>query len=610
MERKDLRNIAIIAHVDHGKTTLVDQLLKQAGAFRENQQVAERVMDSGAIERERGITILAKNCSCIYNGVKINIVDTPGHADFGGEVERVLKMVNGVLLLVDAAEGCMPQTRFVLQKALQQNLSLVIAVNKIDRPDARIKEVIDEILELLMDLGATDEQLDSPMVFCSGRNGTASYDWVHPEEATDMKPLFDTILKYVKCPEGDPAAPFRMLCSSVDYNDFVGRMGVGRIQDGTVKVGDAVQVCDWHDESVKINGRITKLFDFKANGREACETAAAGDIVAFAGIPDVNIGNTICNPGKVEPLPFVKITDPTVEMTFAVNDSPFAGKEGKFVTSRQIRDRLQKELLKDVALRVEDSPTSDSFRVMGRGEMHLSILIETMRREGYELQVSPPHVLTHEENGKTMEPMERVVIDVPEEYQGAVMTALGARKALLMNMQPMNSRSRLEFRMPSRGLFGYRSQFLTDTHGEGIMNTIFDGYEEWQGDISTRSTGSIVSFETGDAVTYGLYNAQQRGTLLIGAGEKVYEGMVIGYTADGSDIDVNVCKTKHLTNTRASGSDDALRLVPISPLSLEGSLEFLAPDELLEVTPEHLRIRKRVLNHELRMKAYGKKKNG
>lgn len=504
----------------------------------------------------------------------------------------------------------MPQTRFVLQKALQQNLSLVIAVNKIDRPDARIKEVIDEILELLMDLGATDEQLDSPMVFCSGRNGTASYDWVHPEEATDMKPLFDTILKYVKCPDGDPSAPFRMLCSSVDYNDFVGRMGVGRIQDGTVKVGDAVQVCDWHDESVKINGRITKLFDFKANGREACETAAAGDIVAFAGIPDVNIGNTICNPGKVEPLPFVKITDPTVEMTFAVNDSPFAGKEGKFVTSRQIRDRLQKELLKDVALRVEDSPTSDSFRVMGRGEMHLSILIETMRREGYELQVSPPHVLTHEENGKTMEPMERVVIDVPEEYQGAVMTALGARKALLMNMQPMNSRSRLEFRMPSRGLFGYRSQFLTDTHGEGIMNTIFDGYEEWQGDISTRSTGSIVSFETGDAVTYGLYNAQQRGTLLIGAGEKVYEGMVIGYTADGSDIDVNVCKTKHLTNTRASGSDDALRLVPISPLSLEGSLEFLAPDELLEVTPEHLRIRKRVLNHELRMKAYGKKKNG
>ena len=610
MERKDLRNIAIIAHVDHGKTTLVDQLLKQAGAFRENQQVAERVMDSGAIERERGITILAKNCSCIYDGVKINIVDTPGHADFGGEVERILKMVNGVLLLVDAAEGCMPQTRFVLQKALQQNLSLVIAVNKIDRPDARIKEVIDEILELLMDLGATDEQLDSPMVFCSGRNGTASYDWVHPEEATDMKPLFDTILKYVKCPEGDPAAPFRMLCSSVDYNDFVGRMGVGRIQDGTVKVGDAVQVCDWHDESVKINGRITKLFDFKANGREACETASAGDIVAFAGIPDVNIGNTICNPGKVEPLPFVKITDPTVEMTFAVNDSPFAGKEGKFVTSRQIRDRLQKELLKDVALRVEDSPTSDSFRVMGRGEMHLSILIETMRREGYELQVSPPHVLTHEENGKTMEPMERVVIDVPEEYQGAVMTALGARKALLMNMQPMNSRSRLEFRMPSRGLFGYRSQFLTDTHGEGIMNTIFDGYEEWQGEISTRSTGSIVSFETGDAVTYGLYNAQQRGTLLIGAGEKVYEGMVIGYTADGSDIDVNVCKTKHLTNTRASGSDDALRLVPISPLSLEGSLEFLAPDELLEVTPEHLRIRKRVLNHELRMKAYGKKKNG
>ena len=608
MERKDLRNIAIIAHVDHGKTTLVDQMLRQSGAFRDNQQVAERVMDSGDIERERGITILAKNCSCVYNDVKINIVDTPGHADFGGEVERVLKMVNGVLLLVDAAEGCMPQTRFVLQKALQQNLSLVIAVNKIDRPDARIKEVIDEILLLLMDLGATDEQLDSPMVFCSGRAVTASYNWEQP--GTDLKPLFDTILKYVKCPEGDPEAPFQMLCSSVDYNDFVGRIGIGRIQNGNLKVGQDVQVCDWHNPDVAMKGRITKLYDFKANGREPIESASAGDIVAFSGLPDITIGNTLCDPSKVEPLPFLKINDPTVEMTFSVNDSPFAGREGKFVTSRQIRDRLQKELLKDVALRVEDSATNDSFRVMGRGEMHLSILIETMRREGYELQVSPPHVLTHEENGKTMEPMERVVIDVPEEYQGAVMTALGARKALLMNMQPMNSRSRLEFRMPSRGLFGYRSQFLTDTHGEGIMNTIFDGFEEWQGDISTRSTGSIVSFETGDAVTYVLYNAQQRGTLLIGAGEKVYEGMVIGYTADGSDIDVNVCKTKHLTNTRASGSDDALRLVPISPLSLEGSLEFLAPDELLEVTPEHLRIRKRVLNHELRMKAYGKKKNG
>ena len=584
MERKDLRNIAIIAHVDHGKTTLVDQMLRQSGAFRDNQQVAERVMDSGDIERERGITILAKNCSCVYNDVKINIVDTPGHADFGGEV---------------------PQTRFVLQKALQQNLSLVIAVNKIDRPDARIKEVIDEILLLLMDLGATDEQLDSPMVFCSGRAGTASYNWEQP--GTDLKPLFDTILKYVKCPEGDPEAPFQMLCSSVDYNDFVGRIGIGRIQNGNLKVGQDVQVCDWHNPDVAMKGRITKLYDFKANGREPIESASAGDIVAFSGLPDITIGNTLCDPSKVEPLPFLKINDPTVEMTFSVNDSPFAGREGKFVTSRQIRDRLQKELLKDVALRVEDSATNDSFRVMGRGEMHLSILIETMRREGYELQVSPPKVLTHVENGKTMEPMERVVIDVPTQYQGAVMTALGARKGILQQMEPIGTRVRLEFRMPSRGLFGYRNQFLTDTHGEGILNTIFDGYEEWCGDITCRSTGSLVSYDTGDAVTYGLFNAQGRGTLIVTPGEKVYEGMVVGYTPTGEDITVNVCKTKHLTNTRASGSDDALRLVPVSKFSLEGCLEFLAPDELLEVTPENLRIRKRILSHDQRMKATHKK---
>ena len=607
MERTDLRNIAIIAHVDHGKTTLVDQMLKQSGAFRENQQVAERVMDSGDIERERGITILAKNCSTVYNGVKINIVDTPGHADFGGEVERVLKMVNGVLLLVDAAEGCMPQTRFVLQKALQQNLSLVIAVNKIDRPDARIKEVIDEVLLLLMDLGATDEQLDSPMVFCSGRAGTASYSPDVP--GTDLKPLFDTILEYVKCPEGDPEAPFQMLCSSVDYNDFVGRIGIGRIQNGVAKVGQDVQVCDWHNPDVSLRGRITKLYDFKANGREPIEEAKAGDIVAFSGLANVTIGNTLCDPANVEPLPFVKINDPTVEMTFSVNDSPFAGREGKYVTSRQIRDRLQRELLKDVALRVEDSATSDSFRVMGRGEMHLSILIETMRREGYELQVSPPKVLTHVENGVTMEPMERVVVDVPTDYQGAVMTALGARKAILQQMEPIGSRVRLEFRMPSRGLFGYRSQFLTDTHGEGILNTIFDGYEAWQGDITCRSTGSLISFETGDAVTYGLFNAQGRGTLIVTPGEKVYGGMVVGYTPTGEDITVNVCKTKHLTNTRASGSDDALRLVPVSKFSLEGCLEFLAPDELLEVTPKSLRIRKRILSHDLRMKELKGKKN-
>ena len=608
MERKDLRNIAIIAHVDHGKTTLVDQMLKQSGAFRENQQVAERVMDSGDIERERGITILAKNCSTVYNGVKINIVDTPGHADFGGEVERVLKMVNGVLLLVDAAEGCMPQTRFVLQKALQQNLSLVVVINKIDRPDARIKEVVDEVLYLLMDLGASDEQLECPMVYCCGRAGTASLDPDVP--GTDLVPLFDTILDTIEPPEGDPDAPFQMLVSSVDYNDFVGRIGIGRIQNGTCRVGEEVVACDWHDPSVRLRGRLTKLYDFQANGRVPCDNITAGDIVAFSGLPDVTIGNTLCDPAKVEPLPFVKINDPTVEMTFSVNDSPLAGREGKYVTSRQIRDRLNRELLKDVALKVEDSATTDSFRVMGRGEMHLSILIETMRREGYELQVSPPKVLTHEEDGQLMEPFERVVIDTPTEYQGAVMTALGSRKAILQQMEPIGTRVRLEFRMPSRGLFGYRSQFLTDTHGEGILNTIFDGYDAWCGDITCRNTGSLVSHETGEAVTYGLYNAQQRGTLIVTPGEKVYEGMVIGYTPTGEDISVNVCKTKHLTNTRASGSDDALRLVPVSKFSLEACLEFLAPDELLEVTPENLRIRKRILNHDMRMKQLKGKKNG
>ncbi|MEG2205826.1 MAG: translational GTPase TypA [Oscillospiraceae bacterium] len=601
MEQKNLRNVAIIAHVDHGKTTLVDQMLKQSGAFRENQQVAERVMDSGDIERERGITILAKNACTYYDDIKINIIDTPGHADFGGEVERVLKMVNGVLLLVDAAEGCMPQTRFVLQKALQQNLSLVIAVNKIDRPDSRIKEVIDEILMLLMDLGATDEQLDSPMVFCSGRAGTASYS---PDVVgTDLEPLFKTIIEYVKPPVGNPAEPLSMLCSSVDYNEFVGRIGIGRIGNGTIKVGQDVAVCDYHDPDVSKKGRITALYSFEANGRTPIQEAQAGDIVAFSGLTDINIGNTLCDTSMVTPLPFMKINDPTVEMTFSVNDSPFAGKEGKFVTSRQIRDRLHKELLKDVALKVEDSASSESFRVMGRGEMHLSILIETMRREGYELQVSPPKVLLHEENGKTLEPMEHVVIDVPLIYQGSVMQKLGTRKGELVQMAPLgDTRMRVEFRIPSRGMFGYRSEFLTDTHGEGILNTIFDGYDEWRGEIAGRSTGSLISFETGDAITYGLFNAQARGTLLVTAGEKVYEGMVVGYSPSGEDITVNVCKKKQLTNTRASGSDDSLRLIPISKFSLEASLEFLAQDELLEVTPKSIRIRKRILDHNLRMK--------
>lgn len=604
--RADLRNIAIIAHVDHGKTTLVDEMLKQSGAFRAGQQVAERVMDSGDLERERGITILAKNASCVYNDVKINIVDTPGHADFGGEVERVLKMVGGVLLLVDAAEGPMPQTRFVLEKALAQDLSIVIVVNKVDRPDARIDEVVDEILLLLMDLGATDAQLDSPMVFTSGRAGTASYS---PDvEGTDFKPLFETILEYVKPPEGDPEAPFAMLCSAIDYNDYVGRIGIGRVENGVVRQNMDVVVCDWHDDKLNQKGRITALYSFEGVGRTPVEEAKAGDIVAFSGLEDINIGNTLCDVLAVQPLPFLRITDPTVEMTFAVNDSPFAGKEGKFVTSRQIRDRLRRELLKDVALRVEDTPTTDAFRVMGRGEMHLSILIETMRREGYEFQVSPPKVLLHEEDGEIQEPMEHVVVDVPGEYQGAVIQKLGSRKGEMVQMSPSGERMRIEFKIPSRGLFGYRGEFLTDTHGEGILNTIFDGYAPHKGELPTRSTGSLVSYETGEAVAYGLFGAQERGRLIIGPGEKVYAGMVVGISPKAEDITVNVCKTKHLSNVRASGSDDALRLVPPSRMSLEESLEFIRPDELVEVTPESLRIRKKILNHEQRMKENKKAK--
>ena len=606
MVRNDLRNVAIIAHVDHGKTTLVDAMLRQSGAFRDNQVVAERVMDSGDIERERGITILAKNCSCTYKGVKINIVDTPGHADFGGEVERVLKMVNGVLLLVDAAEGCMPQTRFVLQKALQQNLSLVVAINKIDRPDARIKEVIDEVLYLLMDLGASDEQLECPILFCCGRQGTASLDPDVP--GTDLIPLFDTLLDTIQPPQGDPEAPFQMLVSSVDYNEFVGRIGIGRIQNGVAKVGEEVVVCDWHNPDLKMRGRLTKLYDFQANGRQPCDNITAGDIVAFSGLPDVTIGNTLCAPSQVEPLPFVKINDPTVEMTFSVNDSPLAGREGKYVTSRQIRDRLQKELLKDVALKVEDSPTTDSFRVMGRGEMHLSILIETMRREGYEFQVSTPQVLFQQENGKTLEPMEQLVVDVPDFATGSVMEKMGTRKGSLVSMNPFNGRTKLEFIVPARGLFGYRNEFLTDTKGEGIMSSVFYGYEPYKGDIPKRATGSLVAFETGTAVTYGLYNAQERGTLFIGAGVEVYEGMIVGQSPKDEDIVVNVCKKKHMTNTRASGSDDALRLIPPKVMSLEQAIEFIAEDELIEVTPKNIRMRKRILDKSERMKAWSKNK--
>lgn len=608
MERKDLRNVAIIAHVDHGKTTLVDEMLKQSGVFRDNQAVAERVMDSGDIEKERGITILSKNASTVYEGVKINIVDTPGHADFGGEVERVLKMVNGVLLLVDAAEGPMPQTRFVLQKALDQNLSIIIVINKIDRPDARIKEVIDEILLLLMDMGATDEQLDSPMVFCSGRAGTASYSPDVP--GTDFKPLFDTILEYVKPPVVDPNAPLQCLVSCIDYNEFVGRTAIGRIDSGKMRVGQQITVCDWHDHDLSKNAKITALYTFDGVGKKTVETASAGEIVVFSGIEDVTIGNTICDAGVPNPVAFVKISDPTVEMTFAVNDSPFAGKEGKFVTSRQIRDRLHKELLRDVALHVEDSPTSDSFRVLGRGEMHLSILIETMRREGYEFQVSPPKVLMKEdENGNTIEPYELVVVDVPTEYQGAVIEKLSSRKGELVEMHPQgDTRMRIEFRIPSRGLFGYRSEFLSATRGEGILNTIFDGYGEYKGELPTRVNGSLISFETGTAVTYGLYNAQERGVLFIGAGVDVYEGMVVGMNPKGDDMAVNVCKTKHLSNTRASGSDDALRLIPPRLFSLEEALDFLNTDELLEVTPKNFRIRKQILSNALRMKSTKGKK--
>ena len=606
MKRDDLRNIAIIAHVDHGKTTLVDEMLKQGGTFRENQVVQERVMDSNDLERERGITILAKNASTTYKGVKINIVDTPGHADFGGEVERVLKMVDGVLLLVDAAEGPMPQTRFVLEKALAQGLLVIIIINKIDKPDARLDEVVDEVLELLMDLGASDEQLDSPVIFCSGRHGTATFS---PHvEGKDLEPLFDTIVTYIHPPEGDENAPLGVLVSSVDYSEFVGRIAVGRISSGKLTTNMEVAVCDYHNPDVKGRAKVTAIYQYDGVKKTQVQEATVGDIVAFSGIADINIGNTVCAPNAIEPLPFVKISEPTMEMTFSVNDSPFCGKEGKFVTSRQLRDRLYRELLKDVSLHVEDTDSADSFRVLGRGEMHLSILIETMRREGYEFQVGAPKVLMKEENGKLLEPYEELVVDVPEEYMGSVMEKMGYRKGELQEMHPKGSRMEMKFIIPSRGLFGYRSEFLTDTRGEGIQSAVFHSYQEYKGEIPGRKSGSLIAFETGDAVAYGIWGAQERGTMFIDPGDKVYAGMVVGSSPKGEDITVNVCKRKHLTNTRASGSDEALRLIPPDHMSLEECLEFLAEDELLEVTPKHIRIRKRILDHNLRMKAAAKNK--
>ena len=600
-----IRNIAIIAHVDHGKTTLVDEMLKQGGIYRENQATVDRVMDSGDLERERGITILAKNTSVHYKDYKINIVDTPGHADFGGEVERILKMVNGVILLVDAAEGPMPQTRFVLQKALELGHKVIVAVNKVDKPDARVHEVMDEVLELLLDLDATDEQFNSPTIFCSGRQGTASYS---PDEmGTDLKPLFETIIQYIDAPQGDANAPLQMLVSSIDYNEYVGRIAVGRVEQGVIKVNQDVVICDYHDPSVKTKGKVVALYTFDGLGKTPIQEASAGEIVALSGMADITIGRTLCAPEAVEPLPFVKISDPTIEMTFAVNDSPFAGKEGKFVTSRNLRDRLERELLKDVSLHVSEQGT-DAFNVAGRGEMHLSILMETMRREGYEFSVSTPRVLTKEIDGKVCEPIERMVADVPEECMGSVIEKMGRRKGDLVSMTPMGSRYRLEFLVPSRGLFGYRNEFLTDTRGEGIMSSVLDSYAPMKGEIERRLTGSLVAFETGEAVAYGLAAAQERGSLFITPGTPVYAGMVIGVCSRNEDMTVNVCKRKQLTNMRAAGSDEATRLTPPRNMSLEQCLEFLADDELLECTPKSLRIRKRELDHAARMRDLMKKR--
>lgn len=602
-KREDVRNVAIIAHVDHGKTTLVDELLKQSGVFRANQEVAERVMDSNAIERERGITILSKNTAVTYNGTKINIIDTPGHADFGGEVERVLKMVNGVILVVDAFEGPMPQTRFVLRKALELQLPVIVCINKCDRPEARPLEVQDEVLELFLELDATDEQLDCPFVYASAKNGSATTNLTVKNK--DMKPLFDTILDYIPAPEGDPDAGLQLLISTIDYNEYIGRIGVGKVDNGKVSVNQEVVIVNHHDPDSTKRVKVSKLYEFDGLNKVEVREAGIGSIVAISGIADLHIGDTLCSPDAPNAIPFQKISEPTIAMYFMVNDSPLAGKEGKFITSRHLRERLFRELNTDVSLRVEETDSTDSFKVSGRGELHLSVLIENMRREGYEFAVSKAEVLYHyDEKGHKLEPMEQVYIDVPEEFAGNVIEKLGQRKGELVNMTPGHSgTTRLEFMIPSRGLIGYRGEFMTDTKGNGIMNAIFDSYAPYKGDIQYRKQGSLIAFEAGDAITYGLFNAQERGTLFIGAGEKVYAGMVIGQTGRSEDIEVNVCKTKKLTNTRSSSADDALRLSPPRILSLEQALDFIDTDELLEVTPKSLRIRKKILDHTMRKRA-------
>ena len=608
MENTKIRNIAIIAHVDHGKTSLVNELLKQGNVFRDNQVVEDRVMDSNAIERERGITILSKNTSCFYNDVKINVVDTPGHADFGGEVERVLKMVDGVLLVVDAFEGPMPQTRFVLEKALSLGLKVVVVINKIDRPDARIKEVVDEVLELFLELDADEEQLNSPFVFASARQGISSTDM--NVVGTDMKPLFETIIKHIPAPSGDSEKPLRMLISSAEHNEYVGKLAVGKIEEGTIKVGQNVVVCNYHEKDKMQRAKIVSLFVYEGLKRVPVESASAGEIVCVAGLEDVAIGDTICTEANIEPIEFVKIAEPSVEMTFIVNDSPFAGKEGKFVTSRHLRDRLYKEAVKDLSLKVEDGDTAERFKVRGRGEMHLSILIENMRRDGYEFQVSQPKVLIKEINGVKCEPVDRVFLDVPEDCVGPVMNKMGARKAELQGMSPKGNRMRMEFLVPSRGLFGFKSDFLTDTRGEGVINSIFYEYQPWKGEINRRESGSLIAHEEGKSIVYGLFNAQERGELFIGPGVPVYAGMVVGSNPKGGDIVVNVCKTKHLSNCRSSGSDDALKLTPPRKMSLEDAIEFLGDDEYLEVTPQSIRIRKIILDHNMRLRERGKMLRG